>query len=180
VVLALFAATWNLSSHLGAVRHSHEVIDEIMAVRAATRQSREALHRYLQESDAAQKPIYKAETESAWHSVWRVKEMTLDSPRQKANAALFEQEVGDTFKLTNALLAEKDAGRLRRIEERVEAEERVNDKFRLAVGAIIDEERRILAEREERLSGALRLVQLCAVACALGFLFFGYRVWSKL
>src|SRR5262249_13543478 len=100
VVLALFAATWNLGSDLGAVRHSHAVIDEIMAVRAATRQSREALHRYLQEGDAAQKPIYRAESESAWHSVWRAKELTLDNPRQKANAALFEQEVGDTFKLT--------------------------------------------------------------------------------
>jgi CHASE3 domain sensor protein len=176
----LVFSTWQMSGDLNLVRHSHSVIDEIINARSSSRQAREALHRYLLEADDRQLELYRQQNSDAWREVWRVKEMTLDSPLQKANAALFEQQLGDMFKLTDLLLAEKIAGHPRSTEARVEAEEKISDAFRVATGAVMDEERRILADRESTLTSGINLVQFCAALCAMAMLLLGYLVWQKL
>jgi CHASE3 domain sensor protein len=168
LLLPLLWTTLRLSSDLRAVDRTHETMDLIIAARAAARQSREALHAYLQTANPMLVASYRQAAETAWREAWRFKELTFDNPRQVANAQRFEQRLGETFKLGDELLAEKEAGNPRPLTARV------------AVSAVVEEERRQLAAREQALAITVRELQIIAALFALGLLFVGYRCWRKL
>jgi CHASE3 domain sensor protein len=180
LLLPLLWTTLRLSSDLRAVDRTHETMDLIIAARAAARQSREALHAYLQTANPMLVASYRQAAETAWREAWRFKELTFDNPRQVANAQRFEQRLGETFKLGDELLAEKEAGNPRPLTARVAAEESINDGLRDAVSAVVEEERRQLAAREQALAITVRELQIIAALFALGLLFVGYRCWRKL
>lgn len=182
VPLMLIPFMWasvNLNGALHLVDRTHEQMDLVIAARAAVRQSREVLRAYLQSGNPGQLASYKQSAASAWSDVWRFKEMTQDNPRQVVNSRRFEQRLGEIFKLGDELLEEMRAGNPRELASRVAAEETINDGFREAVGALVDEERTQLAGHEKALAFSVRTLQIIAAVFACVLLLFGYRSWRR-
>jgi CHASE3 domain sensor protein len=178
VPVALGALLWASVRLNGAVREvdrSHEAIDAIISARAAARQSRVALHAYLQTGVDEHLASYERAATTAWNESWRFKEMTLENREQAANAQRFEQRLGEMFKLGDELLAEKKAGRPRSTEARAAAEAAVSDGLRKALSAVIDEERGHVAVHERELSSSVRALQLLSILFAAVVTVFGYR-----
>jgi CHASE3 domain sensor protein len=179
MLVPLLWASVRLNTDLRAVDRTHERMDLVIGARAAARQSREMLHAYLQTGSPEQLASYQRSSEAAWREVWRFKEMTIDNPRQAANSQRFEQRLGETFKLGDELLAEKRAGTPRSITERVAAEDALNDRFRDAVGALVNEERGQLARHERALAISVRTLQIISTLFAGVLLLLGYRSWRR-
>jgi CHASE3 domain sensor protein len=179
MLVPLLWASVRLNADLRAVDRTHERIDLVINARAAARQSREMLHAWLQSGNPEQLASYQRSTESAWREIWRLKEMTQGNPRQAANAQRFEQRLGETFKLGDELLAEKKAGNPRSLTARVAAEEAINDRFRDATGALVNEERGQLAASERALAISVRTLQIISSLFAFVVLLFGYRSWRR-
>lgn len=179
-VLVFLWASLRFSAAVRAVDKTHANLDTIINARSATRQSREALHAWLRTGDPEQLAAYKAAAETAWREAWRFKEMTLDNPHQVANAERFENRLGETFKLGDALLEESRAGHPRDIQARVAAEDAAIDGLRKAIGDVVEEERQQLAAHEATLAASVRTVQVVAVVFGALMLLLAYRTWVRI
>jgi CHASE3 domain sensor protein len=175
----LLWASLRLNTAVREVARSHEKMDLLIGARAAVRQSRELLHAYLSSGNAEQAGSYQRAAAAAWAEVWRFKEMTSGNPKQVVNSRRFEQRLGETFKLGDELLAEKSKGVPRELTARVAAEETVNDNFRVAVGALVDEERAQLGDHEKALRLSVSTLQILASLFAGVLLIFGYLSWRR-
>jgi len=179
-VLMFLWASLRFGAAVRAVDHTHANLDIILNARSATRQSREALHAWLRTGDPEQLAAYKAAAETAWREAWKFKESTLDNPRQVANAERFENRLGETFKLGDALLEESRAGHPRDIQARVAAEDAAIDGLRKAIGEVVDEERRQLATHEATLAASVRTLQIVAIVFGALMLLLAYRSWVRI
>lgn len=179
-VLVFLWASIRFSAAVRAVDHTHANLETIVNSRSATRQSLQALHAWLRTEDPEQLVAYQAATETAWREAWKFKENTLDNPRQAANTERFENRLGETFKLDDALVAEKRAGHPRDLPARVAAEDATNDGLRKAVGEVVDEERNQLRMHEATLAASVRTVQVVAVVFGALMLLLGYRSWIRI
>jgi CHASE3 domain sensor protein len=165
--IALLSILWRgarLTSELQSIEHLQDVIDTIGGVRTSARQARDVLRLYLQTSDQKDLAAFERVTSDAWTEVWRFKEMTLDNPRQVANAPLFEQRLSELFHFLAALADEKRAGKLRPLAERVADEEQINDRLRLSFRMLMVEEKRLQAERRAELERSVLWLQISALA----------------
>ncbi|HEY2031233.1 MAG TPA: CHASE3 domain-containing protein [Myxococcales bacterium] len=179
-VLVFLWASLRFGAAVRAVDHTHANIDTIVDARSAMRQSREALHAWLRTGDPEQLAAYKAGADTAWRQAWKFKENTLDNSRQVVNAERFENRLGETFKLGDALIAENRAGHPRDAQARVAAEDATNDGLRKAIGEVVDEERRQLAMHEATLAASVRTVQVVAVVFGALMLLLAYRSWIRI
>lgn len=179
MLIPLFWAGLRVNTAVGEVARSHEKMDLLIGARAAVRQSRELLHAYLASGNPEQAGSYQRAAAAAWAEVWRFKEMTSGNPKQVVNSGRFEQRLGETFRLGDELLAEKGRGAPRELTARVAAEETVNDNFRIATGALVDEERAQLAGHEKALRFSVSALQSLASLFAAVLLIFGYLSWRR-
>jgi CHASE3 domain sensor protein len=179
MLVPLFWASQHLNTAVREVARTHEKMDLILGSRAAVRQSRELLHAYLASGNPEQAASYQRAAAAAWAEMWRFKELTLDNPLQVVNSRRFEQKLGESFKLGDELLAEKAKSAPRELTARVAAEEAINDGFRAAVGALVDEERAQLQAHEKALSFSVRTLQIISLLFAGVLLLFGYRSWRR-
>ena len=151
-------ASFRLSASSRLLRHTYEVLESLYSIRAALRQATTSLHAYLGTGDEVLLPQYQGAVQSAWRETWHFKELTVDNPRHVSSVPALEQKVAALLHFQSELIAQRRSGRELGIAERVAEEARFGDIMLDAFGALIDEERRLLAEREAEMAWSNRVL----------------------
>jgi CHASE3 domain sensor protein len=148
--------SFRLSANSQRLRHSYEVLESLYSIRAALRQATTSLHEYLGTGAEALLPQYQGAVQSAWRETWHFKELTIDNPRQVSSVPALEQNVAALLHFQSELIAQRRGGRELAAAERIAEESRFGDVMLDAFGTLIDEERRLLGEREAEMAGSTR------------------------
>jgi CHASE3 domain sensor protein len=152
-------ASFRLSASSRWLRHTYEVLESVYSIRAALRQATTSLHAYLGAGDEALLPQYQGAVQSAWRETWHFKELTVDNPRQVSSVPALEQKVAALLHFQSELIAQRRGGRELAAAERIADEAKFGDIMLDAFGALIDEERRLLREREAEMAWSTRVLE---------------------
>jgi CHASE3 domain sensor protein len=150
--------SFRLSASSRWLRHSYEVLESLYSIRAALRQATTSLHAYLGTGAEALLPQYQGAVQSAWRETWHFKELTIDNPRQVSSVPALEQNVAALLHFQSELIAQRSGGHELGTAERVAEEARFGDIMLNTFGVLIDEERRLLGEREAEMASSTRVL----------------------
>jgi CHASE3 domain sensor protein len=152
-------ASFRLSVSSRWLRHTYEVLESLYSIRAALRQATTSLHAYLGTGDEALLPQYEGAMQSAWRETWHFKELTVDNPRQVSSVTALEQNVAALLHFQSEAIAQRRSGHEPATAQRIAEEARFGDIMRDTFGALIDEERRLLREREAEMAWSTRVLE---------------------
>jgi CHASE3 domain sensor protein len=154
-------ATFRLSAEVSGLMRTDRELQSLYAIRSSMRQARSSLFEFLATSDAAALGPYEAAVNAAWQELWRFKTLTAYNPVQVEGVTLLEHRLAELFRLQKELIAQRKAGE-DAFKRRDKGVRRVVEDTLIAFEALIDTERRLLAQRATEIQSSIRILQLTA------------------